>query len=198
MKIQSAHFLKSCVAPKDYPVVNLPEIAFAGKSNVGKSSLINTLTQRKGLAKTSQLPGCTQLINFFIINEKFSLVDLPGYGYAKAPVTVKKQWGPMVEAYLKERQTLRLVLLLLDIRRDGDEKDHDLINWLQSYQLPHLIVFTKVDKLSKQQAMLRSHSILASFGQPPAPLVLFSARTGQGKAELWAAIEKHILIENMP
>ncbi len=198
MKIQSAHFLKSCVALKDYPILNLPEIAFAGKSNVGKSSLINILTQRKGLAKTSQLPGCTQLINFFVINEFFSLVDLPGYGFAKAPLAVKNQWGPMVEAYLKERQPLRLVLLLLDIRRDGDEKDRDLLNWLQSYHIPHLIVFTKVDKLSKQQAMLRSRSILASFGQPPVPLILFSVRTGEGRAELWSEIEKHIFLENMP
>ncbi len=192
MKIQSVRFLKSCVAPQDYPILNLPEIAFAGKSNVGKSSLINALTGRKGLAKTSQLPGCTQLINFFIINEKFSLVDLPGYGFAKAPLTVKKQWGPMVATYLKERQALRLVLLLLDIRRDGDAKDRDLLNWLQYFQLPYLIVFTKVDKLSRQQVLLRSRSILASFGQSPDSVVLFSARTGQGRLELWAGIEKHI------
>lgn len=192
MKIQSARFLKSCVALKDYPVVNLPEIAFAGKSNVGKSSLINTLTGRKGLAKTSRLPGCTQLINFFIINEKLSLVDLPGYGFAKAPLAVKKQWGPMVETYLKERQALRLVLFLLDIRRDSDEKDRDLFNWLQFYRLPYLLVLTKVDKLSNQQVLLRSRHILSSFGQPSVPVVLFSARTGQGREELWAAIESHI------
>lgn len=198
MKIQSAHFLKSSVALKDYPLLNLPEIAFAGKSNVGKSSLINALTGRKGLAKTSQLPGCTQLINFFIINEKFSLVDLPGYGFAKAPLAVKRQWGLMVETYLKERQTLCLVLLLLDIRRDGDEKDRDLLNWLQFYQLPHLVVFTKVDKLSKQQVMMRSRSILTSFGQPLEPVILFSARTGQGKVELWAEIQKHLHIDNIP
>jgi GTP-binding protein len=192
MKIQSAQFIKSAVAPQDYPVLDLPELAFAGKSNVGKSSLINSMTQRKGLAKTSQLPGCTQLINFFLINEKFSLVDLPGYGFAKAPLAVKKQWGPMVETYLQERQTLRLVLLLLDIRREGDAKDRELLDWMQSYQLPHRVVFTKVDKLSKQQAMLRSHTVLQSLGQPLEPVLLFSARTGQGRGELWAEIEKFI------
>lgn len=190
MKIQSANFVKSAVKPRDYPDATLPEIAFAGKSNVGKSSLINVLLNRKGLAKTSSSPGCTQLINFFTVNEQFSLVDLPGYGYAKVPLEVKQKWGPMVETYLKERQTLRLVIFLVDIRRDCTENDLILYNWLQFYHLPYLLVLTKTDKLSRQQAVLRSRSIADALGQSALSVVLFSARTGAGKAELWAGIEE--------
>ena len=120
MKITSAKFVKSAVWPPQYPPAILPEIAFVGRSNVGKSSLINTLVGRKNLAKTSNTPGRTQLINFFTINEKISFVDLPGYGFAKVSQSVKKDWGDMIEAYLRERQSLCLVVLILDIRRDED------------------------------------------------------------------------------
>ena len=173
----------------------MPEIAFAGKSNVGKSSLINTLTQRKGLAKTSNSPGCTQMINFFTVNNELSLVDLPGYGYAKVPLTVKNKWGPMIEAYFKERSALRLVLFVLDIRRDPGENDLAMYRWLEFYRIPYLLVLTKIDKLSKQQTMLHRQVILDFFSHPSVPAVLFSARTGAGKEELWLEIEKSIFIE---
>lgn len=196
MKIISANFVKSAVAPPHYPPASLPEIAFAGKSNVGKSALINTLTQRKGLAKTSNSPGCTQMINFFTVNNQLSLVDLPGYGFAKVPVAVKNKWGPMVEAYLKERSALRLVLFVLDIRRDPGEKDLAMFRWLEFYRIPYLLVITKIDKLSKQQTLLRRRAILDFFLRPSVPAVLFSARTGAGKEELWMEIEKNIFMGN--
>ncbi len=195
VKILSANFVKSAAAPPHYPPASLPEIAFAGKSNVGKSSLINVLVRRKGLAKTSNSPGCTQMINFFTVNNELSLVDLPGYGYAKVPLAVKNKWGPMVEAYFKERSALRLVLFVLDIRRDPGENDLAMYRWLEFYRIPYLLVLTKIDKLSKQQTMLHRQVILDFFSHPSVPAVLFSARTGAGKEELWLEIEKSIFIE---
>jgi GTP-binding protein len=196
MKILSANFVKSAVAPLHYPPASLPEVALAGKSNVGKSALINTLTQRKGLAKTSNSPGCTQMINFFTVNNALALVDLPGYGYAKVPLAVKNTWGPMIEAYLKERTTLRLVFFILDIRRDPGENDLAMYRWLEFYRIPYLLVLTKIDKLSKQQTMLHRQTILEFFAESSARAILFSARTGVGKEELWAEIEKCIFSGN--
>jgi GTP-binding protein len=196
MKICSANFVKSAVAPSHYPPALLPEVAFAGKSNVGKSALINTLTQRKGLAKTSNSPGCTQMINFFTVNDELSLVDLPGYGYAKVPLAVKDKWGPMVETYLQERSSLRLVFFVLDIRRDPGETDLAMYRWLEFYQIPYLLVFTKIDKLSKQQILLRRQSILEILRHPSVAAVLFSARTGAGKEALWMEIEKNVFSRN--
>ena len=151
MKVLSAEFVLSAREPAHYPPAVLPEIAFAGRSNVGKSSLINTLVKRKGLARTSNTPGRTQEINFFTVNNRFAFIDLPGYGYAKVPEEIRKHWGPMIETYLRERQTLRLVVLILDIRRDPSEEDRQLIGWLQFYRLRFLIVLTKIDKLSRNE-----------------------------------------------
>jgi GTP-binding protein len=193
MKIISADFVKSAAQPSQYPEGCLSEIAFAGRSNVGKSSLINALTQRKGLAKTSNSPGCTQLINFFIINNQISLVDLPGYGFAKVSERIKKQWGPMVEIYLKERQTLKLVVLVLDIRRDPTENDLSLIRWFDFYRIPFILVITKTDKVSRQQMLLRRNSILNHLEKQAVSAICFSAKTGAGKEELWQEIKKHFL-----
>ncbi len=123
MKIHSAEFITSAVKPSQYPPVGLPEVAFAGRSNVGKSSLINTIVNRKRLVKTSRTPGRTQLINFFSINEKLMLVDLPGYGYAKVPAAIRKKWRPMIETYLAWRDSLRGVFLILDVSRSPDERE---------------------------------------------------------------------------
>ena len=192
MKILAAAFVKSAVLPSQYPSGFLPEIAFAGRSNVGKSSLINTLTQRRGLARTSNAPGCTQLINFFTVNDRLSLVDLPGYGFARVPEAVKKNWGPMVETYLKERQALRLVVLVLDVRRNPGEHDLSLFKWFESYRIPCLIALTKTDKLSKQQVMNRRRVIMNHLTEQAVSAICFSARTGAGKEELWQEIEKYI------
>ncbi len=195
MKIASVEFIKSAAQPSQYPEGILPEVAFAGRSNVGKSSLINSLVQRKGLARISNTPGRTQLINFFTVNSKISLVDLPGYGFAKVPAAVKKNWGPMVEAYLKERDTLRLVILILDIRREPSEDDGTLLRWLDLYGIPTLCVLTKTDKLSRGQVLIRRKQIGKSLGTGASSaetLLLFSARTGDGREAVWKAIEAYV------
>ena len=193
MKITSAEFVKSAVWPPQYPPAIMPEIAFVGRSNVGKSSLINTLVGRKKLAKTSNTPGRTQLINFFTINEKISFVDLPGYGFAKVAQSVKKDWGSMIEAYLRERQSLCLVVLILDIRRDPSNDDLSLRDWLEHYRIPYLYTLTKTDKLSNNQAISRTRAIertlCVSAGKSP---ILFSAITQKGKNEIWQFIEDHL------
>jgi GTP-binding protein len=193
MKITKAEFLKSAVWPPQYPPATMPEIAFVGRSNVGKSSLINTLVGRKNLAKTSDTPGRTQLINFFSINESVVFVDLPGYGFAKVPQSVKKNWGEMVESYLQERQNLALVVFILDARRDPSHDDLSLRDWLEHYRIPYLYVLTKTDKLSNNQAISQKSKIerdlhVAAGGE----IILFSAKTKKGKNDIWQALEDHL------
>jgi GTP-binding protein len=186
MKIATVTFLKSATHPTHYPDHDLPEVAFAGRSNVGKSSLINALVNRKSLAKTSGTPGKTRLINFFLVNNRLSFVDLPGYGFAKVSQSVKKNWGPMIETYLRDRKNLRLVVVILDIRRDPSEDDLSLVRWLSHYDRPVLFVLTKADKLSKNQAIVRVRKIRAFLGdESGADMVLFSAKTGIGKDVIW-------------
>ena len=193
MKITSAEFIKSAVWPPQYPPAIMPEIAFVGRSNVGKSSLINVLVGRKNLAKTSNTPGRTQLINFFKINDQISFVDLPGYGFAKVAQSVKKDWGDMIEAYLRERQSLCLVVLILDIRREPNNDDLSLRDWLANYRIPYLYVLTKADKLSNNQAIAQKRAIekmlQASSDQRP---ILFSAKTQKGKMDIWQFLENHL------
>ncbi|MGB5987594.1 MAG: ribosome biogenesis GTP-binding protein YihA/YsxC [Desulfobacterales bacterium] len=188
MHVKSAVFVKSAVQPDQYPAANLPEVAFAGRSNVGKSSLINTLVNRRSLVKTSRQPGRTQLINFFDVNSAFTFVDLPGYGYAKVPAAVRKKWRPMIENYLTGRATLRGVVVLLDIRRDGDPKDLDLINWLTHLDIPVIATLTKADKFSKTKQAQRQSVIRRGLPAAIAPPILFSAKTGQGKEQVWETI----------
>ncbi len=190
MKIITAEFVASAHAPAHYPELDLPEVAFVGRSNVGKSSLINSLVQRKKLARTSSTPGCTQQIVFFNINNRFTFVDLPGYGYAKVPKAVKKTWGPMVETYLKERAALGLIVFILDIRRDPAEEDLDLVRWFGFYDIPHMFVLTKIDKLSRSQVEIRKNAILKRLETNPIMgTVLFSAKTGEGKDKIWNVIK---------
>jgi GTP-binding protein len=194
LKVLSAEFVLSAREPVHYPPALLPEIAFAGRSNVGKSSLINTLVKRKGLARTSNTPGRTQEINFFIVNQKLGFIDLPGYGYAKVPEAIRKRWGPMIETYLSQRETLQLVVLILDIRRDPTEEDRQLIDWLQVYSLPFLTVLTKIDKLSQNELGRRQRRIGEALHlSSTQPLILFSAKTGAGRDLLWREIEKTLL-----
>ena len=189
MKVTSAEFTTSATNPSQYPEGLIPEIAFAGRSNVGKSSLINVLINRKRLARTSAAPGKTRLINFFKINNQLFFVDLPGYGFAKVPLSVKKSWGPMVEKYLKERQNLRLVIVILDVRRDPSEEDFSLVHWLDYYGVNFLFVLTKTDKLSKNQIKTRLQKISKYFSEAGYDeIVLFSARTGYGKEAVWKKI----------
>jgi len=182
-------FIKSAFQEKHYPPPDRPEVAFAGKSNVGKSSLLNTIVNRRKLARTSSTPGRTQAINFFRFGTSLYLVDLPGYGFARVPMTVKKSWGQMVEDYLRTRHTLKAVVVILDIRRDPSTGDENLINWLNYYHIDPIVVLTKADKVSRQQAQNRSKLITdslktVSFSEP----VIFSSLKRQGVTELWKKI----------
>jgi len=193
MKITSAEFVKSAVWPNQYPPATMPEIAFVGRSNVGKSSLINALVGRKSLAKTSNTPGRTQLINFFTVNSSLFFVDLPGYGFAKVPRSVKKDWGDMIETYLRERRNLALVVFILDVRRDPSAEDLSLRDWLDHYRIPYAAILTKADKLSNQQALGRKKLIEKAMGKGASGnTILFSAKTRKGSEELWQFIERHL------
>jgi len=185
MRIKIAEFFKSAIKPGDYPRDNFPQIAFAGRSNVGKSSLINSLVNRKGLARTSRTPGRTQLINFFTINRSFYFVDLPGYGYAKVPLKIRENWGNMIETYLKKSKTLRLLVFILDARRLPSPLDKQLLNWLFAYEIPFLFVVTKTDKLSKSALQRQLKIIKEKIGAPKgADFLPFSAKTRKGTREL--------------
>lgn len=189
MKVISSKFIKSAVKPDGYPDLDLPEVAFVGRSNVGKSSLINKLLNRKGLAKTSSTPGKTRLINFFLINNDHVFVDLPGYGYASVSKTERASWRPMMEKYFSRRKQLRGVVLLQDIRRDQTEMDRAMMDLLNSYDIPIILVLTKADKFSRNQRIKRLKQIrinMRSFDGEP---ICFSAPAGIGVEELWEAIK---------
>jgi GTP-binding protein len=186
-----ARFLISSFRSDQYPPPDRPEVAFAGRSNVGKSSLINKLVNRKNLARTSSTPGRTQSINFFSIGVSMYFVDLPGYGFARVPLNVKKSWQRMVEDYLKSRKNLAAVVVILDIRRDLSSGDRALIGWLKHYKINNLIVLTKVDKLSRQQAISRANVIENELsGLSSSKPIKFSSKTGQGKDEMWEHIRQ--------
>lgn len=189
MKITSAEFIKSALKRSDYPEESLPEVAFAGKSNVGKSSLINTLVNRKNLVRTSSSPGRTQMLNFFRINNQIHFVDFPGYGFANVPVQVRAQWKPMVENYLKYRKTLKTVVVLLDARREPSSDDASLIRWLETFGISFLVVLTKSDKISKNKCSTQKKIIKNFLLLRDEEMVCFSAVTGMGKQE----ILKHIM-----
>jgi len=186
--IKSAEFITSATKPSQYPPAKVPEIAFAGRSNVGKSSLINTLVNRKRLVKTGSTPGRTQLINFFDINSDIIFVDLPGYGYAKVPATVRKKWGPMIETYLSTRKILKGVVVIMDIRRSPRQEEHDLIDWLKYFSISGILVLTKTDKLSKTKRLKQQTAIATALKINPDELILFSAKSRQGRDAVWEAI----------
>ena len=198
MDVKHAEFIKSAVKPKDYPPPELPEVAFVGRSNVGKSSLVNVLANRKALVRTSSTPGRTQLINFFDINGYLTLVDLPGYGFAKAPPDVRKQWGPMVEAYLSRRESLKAVVLILDIRRTPSDGDLQMLNWLSNYNIPPIIVLTKCDKLSKLERARQTAIIATTIGRDKSDLLFFSALSKEGRDGIWDRIELLLGISGNP
>jgi GTP-binding protein len=190
MIIKSAEFIKSAVKPSHYPPAVLPEIAFAGRSNVGKSSLINALLNRKRLVKTSSTPGRTQLLNFFEINKAFSFVDLPGYGYAKVPKSIRKSWGVMIETYLTTREALKGVVLIMDVRRIPELHELNLIDWLNHFGIESILILTKVDKLSKSKRIKQHHSIAKALFVNKNDLILFSAKSRIGIDDVWDAIEQ--------
>jgi GTP-binding protein len=180
-----AEHIISAARPDQFPAETLPEVAFLGRSNVGKSSLLNTLVGTKGLAFTSSTPGRTQVINFYRV-DGCHFVDLPGYGYAKVPKEIRSRWKNLIESYLLERRTLKLALVLLDARRGWMDKDLELKDWLESQGLPFKVIATKVDKLNQKE----EHRGLAAIRKEVADneLLPFSAVTGRGVREIWQAI----------
>lgn len=170
------------------PETTLPEVAFAGRSNVGKSALLNALVRRKAIARVSRTPGRTREVNFFAVNDEFLLVDLPGYGYARASKEARAGWRPLIERYLKDTAALRGLVLLLDVRRDPTADDEQMLAFLAERGLPTLVAITKVDKLSARVAAERVAEISKTLGLTPDQVVPFSAVTGEGRDELAAAV----------
>ena len=187
MRTTSAEFLKSAFKEADWPRDGKAEVAFIGRSNVGKSSLINSLLGVRGLARTSSTPGRTQSLNFYLINEQFRFVDLPGYGYARAPKAVKKEWGEAAEDYLAKRKQLVLSIHLVDSRHEPTKQDLQLHEWLAHHQKPQLIVATKSDKLSNNELRKNMDRVRGAFRNDR--VVAYSAITGSGRQDLWNAIE---------
>jgi GTP-binding protein len=190
MQITSAEFIKSAFAESDWPADGKLEVAFLGRSNVGKSSLMNSLLGVRGLARTSSTPGRTQSLNFFLINERFRFVDLPGYGYARAPKTIKAAWGVAAETYLAKREQLVLSIHIVDSRHEPSKQDLQLHEWLTHQQKPHLIIATKSDKLSNNE--LRKNINRAERALNVERILIYSATTKRGRNEVWSAIEKSL------
>lgn len=189
MKIKTAEIIISAVAPKQYPEGGLPEIAMVGRSNVGKSSTINTMLNRKKLARVSSSPGKTRTINFYLINQEFHLVDLPGYGYAKVSKTERASWGKIIETYLSTRENLHEVVLLVDIRHKPSEDDKLMYDWIKHYGFGTIVVATKADKISrgnyqKHFKMIREELKMA----PEDKIIPVSSLKKQGISQLWQAI----------
>lgn len=181
-------FVKSASKFGQAPHHALPEVCVAGRSNVGKSTLLNTLCNRRQLARASSTPGRTRLINFFNVQDRLALVDLPGYGWAKAPASMRRDWGRHIEGYLRDRPQLRLALLLLDIRHDPRPEDAQLLAWFRSVELPCLLVLTKADKVGSSRRGGRVKAIAEALGVPAADTVLFSAPERLGREALWGTI----------
>ncbi|MBM7605728.1 GTP-binding protein [Metabacillus crassostreae] len=192
MKVTSSEIVISAVKPAQYPDVNIPEIALAGRSNVGKSSFINKILARKNLARTSSKPGKTQTLNFYIINEILHFVDVPGYGYAKVSKKEREAWGKMIETYITTRDQLRAVVLLIDVRHPPSKDDVLMYNFLKHYNIPTIIVATKADKIPKGKWQKHVKVIKDTLDMDKSDsLVLFSSETGQGKTEVWSIIEHY-------
>lgn len=191
MKVNQAEFVISAVGPSQYPEDALPEIALAGRSNVGKSSLINCLISRKNLARTSSQPGKTQTLNYYKVNQDLYFVDLPGYGYAKVSKTKREQWGKFIESYLMNRETLRLVMQLVDLRHPPSKDDQAMYEWLRHHDVPVLVVATKADKIPKSQWPKHLKIVRETLGMDKGvqPL-MFSSELGLGKDELWGILEQ--------
>lgn len=193
-----AKFIKTALLPKDYPVIRdakgriLPEVAVVGRSNVGKSSLLNHLFRTKHLVKTSSTPGKTQALNFFNLEDQWAFADLPGYGYAQVPLSVKKKWGPMIQSYLEKRESLKLILFLIDIRRTPNQEDLQLLDWILYHQKAMILVLTKVDKVNRNERQENTKRILETLNVEPIQWVHYSVTKNQGRRELMGMIEEAI------
>lgn len=193
MNVNNVSLETVCGITSTLPENTLPEFAFAGKSNVGKSSLINALINRKSLARTSSQPGKTQTINFYNIEEQLYFVDLPGYGYAKVSQTTKEKWGKMIEKYLQRSKQLKLVFLLIDIRHEPSANDRNMYEWIEYNGFEPVIIATKLDKINRSQVAKHVKMLRTGLGlKKETVLIPFSAETKQGKEELWNVIEAYL------
>jgi GTP-binding protein len=193
LKVRTVEFIKSAVRPGDHPAAGPPEVAFLGRSNVGKSSLLNRLVGRRGVARVSRTPGRTQQVNYFLVNERLFLVDLPGYGFARVPRKIRAGWEAMMQGYLGRRERIALAVLLVDARRPDTPLDRDAAEWLARAGLPALVVMTKYDKLRAHERVRARKKAQAALSicteRPP---IGFSAVAGTGLAELWRAIDEAV------
>lgn len=191
--IQTAEIVMSAVSASQYPKDSLAEIAVAGRSNVGKSSFINSFLNRKSLARTSSKPGKTRTINFFLINEDFYLVDVPGYGYAKVSKKEREKWGRMMDEYFTSRQTLKLTILLIDARHGPTDLDIQMYDFLTYYDLPTLIVATKADKLKSSQRARQLKNMHESLAiEEGDGIILYSSTTKEGKSKVWSVVKAYL------
>jgi GTP-binding protein len=198
MKVYSADFLTGAVSAKQYPKLSHPEFAFAGRSNVGKSSLLKSLLNRKKLVRTSATPGKTQEINFFEINEKLTFTDLPGYGFAKVPAAVQRKWQNMIEQYVLKRETLTALIFIVDLRRDPTTLDRELKYWLDANEIRYILVATKADKLSAGERSKQTRKIKQAFctETDSENLIVYSSKNNLGRKELWSQITKLANLQN--
>lgn len=193
MKINQAEIVISAVSEAQYPDEGLPEIALAGRSNVGKSSFINTIINRKNLARTSQKPGKTQTLNFYKLNDAFYFVDVPGYGYAKVSKKEREKWGHMMNEYFEKRDTLKAVVLVCDIRHEPTDADVQMYDFLKYFELPIIIIATKLDKVKKSKQHQHVKIVKDTFQVDAEDIVIpFSSETGEGKDQAWQAIKTYL------
>ncbi|WP_166238896.1 ribosome biogenesis GTP-binding protein YihA/YsxC [Paenibacillus turpanensis] len=193
MKVNEAEFVISAMYPEQFPTDALPEIALAGRSNVGKSSLINRMIQRKNLARTSSTPGKTQQLNYYRINSSIYFVDFPGYGFAKVSKTLREKWGQLIESYILDRPSLKLVLQIIDIRHPPTKDDQMMYDWLKHYDMPVCVVATKADKIARGRWDHHIKIVRNTLKTTPEDqIVLFSSETGVGKDQLWGIIQEAI------
>ncbi|WP_276352859.1 ribosome biogenesis GTP-binding protein YihA/YsxC [Cohnella caldifontis] len=202
MKIKTSEFIISAAGESQFPEDGLPEVALAGRSNVGKSSLINRMLERRNLARTSSQPGKTQTLNYYKVNGidgSLYFVDFPGYGYARVSKSQREAWGKLAERYLRGRKTLKLVLQLVDLRHPPSADDRNMFEWLSHYGIPMCVVATKADKISRGRIPQHAKVIRQELGMPGHfPLIVFSSETGQGREDLWSLIEQEAEIFDRP
>lgn len=190
MNLNNARYELTAVRPDQYPGSSIPEVAFAGRSNVGKSSIINALLNRRGLARVAATPGKTREINFYNIDGCMYLVDLPGYGYASVSKEKRSSWGQIIETYLNMRLQLKLLILLVDIRHKPSDDDRIMYDWICSRNVPHLVVATKLDKITRSQVKARLQEIKTTLGvDDDGEILPFSSETKQGRDELWGRVK---------
>jgi GTP-binding protein len=193
MKVVSSDIVISAVKPEQYPETALPEFALAGRSNVGKSSFINKMLNRKGLARISSKPGKTQTLNFYLINEILHFVDVPGYGYAKVSKSERAAWGKMIETYLTRREQLRAVVLIVDLRHPPTQDDIMMYDFLKHYEIPCIVIATKADKIpkGKWQKYLKVTKETLDL-DPNDQIIVFSSETGEGKDKAWSVLQSYM------